>query len=110
MTKTRPVNPRTVMLQEMFPRKILTIEEICAKYPWVVPESLKGKGNNRTIVIQCQEAGCAKTRRTRTSSAYQVRFCRKHQRERDLALLALRRKRWKERDRAKRRAMREGEA
>ena len=98
------VNPRTEMLKEMFPRKILTDEEICEKYPWVVPGSLKGKGNNRTIVVKCQEPGCKITRRTRTSSAYQVKLCRKHQRKQDLALLAKRRKRWKERDRAKRRA------
>lgn len=95
--------------QRRNPRRPLTNEELCEAYPWVILGTLqqstakgpKGKRIIRTVAIQCQISRCVGTRRVPTSSAYQVRFCRHHQRERDLDLLAIRRKRWKDRERAK---------
>lgn len=95
--------------QRRNPRRALTNEELCEAYPWVILGTLKqftrcdpkGKRVIRTVAIQCQTPKCGNTRRVPTSSAYQVRFCRHHQRQRDLVLLAARRKRWKERERAR---------
>jgi hypothetical protein len=96
-------------LSKKFPRKPLTILELRKKYPWVVPNSLRGKGNDRSVDIKCTKKGCAKTRRVRTMDIFQVKLCVKHQKERDQELTNARRKRWRERDRERRKAMREGE-
>jgi len=96
-------------LAKKFPRKPLTITAIRKKYPWVVPNSLQGKGNERSVDIKCTIKGCAKTRRVRTMDIFQVKLCDEHQKEQNQALTNKRRKRWRERDRERRRAMREGE-
>jgi hypothetical protein len=96
-------------LKRKFPRKPLTIAELRKKYPWVVPNSLKGRGNDRTVEIKCSKKGCAVTRRVRTMDAFQVRLCQEHQREQDQIKTNVRRRKWRERDRERRRAMQEGE-
>jgi len=98
----------TEELAKKFPRKPFTITEIRKKYPWVVPNSLRGQGNDRSVNIKCTKKGCAKTRRVRTMDIFQVKFCEDHQRERDQVLTNKRRKLWRERDRERRKAMREG--
>jgi hypothetical protein len=100
----------TKKLREKLPhRPPLTADELKHRYPWMVTGSLKGAGNNRTVSIRCQHPGCKRVRRTRTQDLFQVRFCKPHQRERDVLKSRERRKRWRKRDAERRRAMREGE-
>jgi len=86
----------------------MTAKELKDKYPWVVGK-IEGEGNDRTVLIKCTKRGCTNTRRTRTMDVFQVKLCEEHQMERNAEMLRIRRKRWRERDRQRRKAMREGE-
>jgi hypothetical protein len=86
------------------PQDALTITELRKRYPWIVKGSLEGSGNERTVLIKCTKQKCTDTRRVRTQDAYQCKLCETHQRDQDAKLTRLRRRRWREREKAKRRA------
>ncbi len=99
----------TKQLRKKLPdRPVLEEAELIERYPWIVPGSLKGTGNNRTIRISCQHPGCRKTRMTRPQDAFQVQLCHKHQAEQNAQKSRERRKRWRVKDKLRRKAVREG--
>jgi hypothetical protein len=106
MTKKR-VSEVTVKMRELFPRNPMTIGELRKKYPHIVPNSLEGEGNERTVLIKCTRRGCAQTRRTRTQDAFQVKLCQEHQIEQDAVKTKARRKRWRDREKERRQLARE---
>jgi len=97
----------TARLRQLFPRKVMSATELKSRYPWMVRGSIQGEGEARTAEIACQHPGCKKHRRTRTMDLFQVRYCVKHQQERDTKLTTHRRNRWRKRDKARRKAVRE---
>ena len=101
----------TKQLRDKLPhRPPISEAELIKRYPWVVRGSLKGTGNERTVSIKCQEKGCKRKRRTRTQDIFQVQYCKTHQLDRDAEKSRERRKRWREKDKLRRQAVKEGKA
>lgn len=96
--------------KQLPPRPPMDEVDLIKRYPWVIPGSLKGTGNNRTVSIKCQHPACKLNRRTRTQDVFQVQYCKKHQEERDAEKSRARRKRWREKDKLRRQAVKEGKA
>lgn len=78
----------------------MSAKELKNKYPWVVPGTLLGVQSERSVLIKCTLKGCSSTRRVRTAGIFQVKLCKRHQREQDERLTKKRKKRWRARQKA----------